>query len=160
MLDLWQEYCEDHHLIMVGPRAENNSGWLASEGDSVREAINQVMAEYTIDKQRIVAHGMDSGGQMAYRLARTSPGLFRGVATVGTVLPVSENQESAIQRTLFFVAAGDKDPLFKLIGESKDKLMAKKIPVVFRTITNWGHQYLSAAMVKELVLWIDSLDRL
>src|SRR5262249_11231254 len=111
MMDLWQGYCEDHHLIMIGPKAENETGWLASESDFVREAMNRVMAEYTIDKQRVVAHGMDSGGQMAYRLALASRGLIRGVATTGAVLPVQDSQEPAGQRLLFFVATGDKDPL-------------------------------------------------
>jgi S1-C subfamily serine protease len=160
MLDLWQDYCEDHHLIMIGPRAENESGWLASEADSVREAISRVMSEYTIDKQRVVAHGMDNGGQMAYRLARTSGTLCRGVATVATALPIQDNPETSALRLLFYIAAGDRDPLAKLIAESKDKLISKKHPVVYRTLTNWGHQYLGPPMVGDLVRWIDSLDRL
>jgi poly(3-hydroxybutyrate) depolymerase len=118
------------------------------------------MAEYTIDKQRVVAHGMDNGGQMAYRLARGSPSVFRGVATVGAVLPITDGQQLSGPRVLYFVAAGDRDPLAKLITESKDKLVAKKQAVVFRQLINWGHQYFGAAMVDELARWIDSLDRL
>jgi len=118
-----------------------------------------VMAEYTIDRQRIVAHGMDSGGQMAFRLGFAARDLIRGVAATGAVLPVKLDQENANQRLSFFVITGDKDPMAKMIAESKDQLIAKKYPVVFRSIPNLGRQYPDTPTIKELVRWIDSLDR-
>jgi S1-C subfamily serine protease/predicted esterase len=159
MIDLWQGYCEDQHLILLAPQAENESGWMASESDFVRDAIRRVAAEYTVDTQRVVAHGMDSGGQMAYRFARASGGLVRGVASVGTVLPASPGPEAVGQRMLFFIFTGGKDPLARLITEGKDALVARKFPVTFRSNPSLGHQYLDSAAVKELALWVESLDR-
>jgi S1-C subfamily serine protease/predicted esterase len=159
MADIWDNFCADNHLIMVGPKAENESGWLASETDFVTETINAVIAEYTIDRQRIVAHGMDSGGQMAFRLGFAARDLIRGVAATGAVLPVKLDGENANQRLSFFVITGDKDPLAKMIAEGKDRLIAKKYPVVFRSIPNLGRQYPDTSTIKELVRWIDSLDR-
>jgi serine protease Do len=155
----WEADCEDHHMIIVAPKAENEIGWLASESDAVRDAINAVAAEYTIDRQRIVAHGMDSGGQMAFRMGFAARDLIRGVATTGAVLPLQPGADPSNQRLSFFVITGDKDPLAKLIIESKDKLAGKKYPVVFRQIANMGHQYPDGTVVSELVRWIDSLDR-
>jgi S1-C subfamily serine protease/predicted esterase len=158
MVDIWEPFCEDQHIILVGPRAENSSGWLASEADYVREAVNAVAAEYTIDKQRVVAHGLGSGGQMAFRLGFAARDLVHGVAPTGAVLPLQPAEDQGTQRLSFFILTGDKDTFAKLITEGKDRLAGKKYPVVFRSIPNLGHQYPEAA-VKELVRWIDSLDR-
>ena len=46
----------------------NETGWLLNESEFVVETIRQVMSEYTIDRQRVVAHGMGQGGQMAFYL--------------------------------------------------------------------------------------------
>ena len=46
------------------------------------------------------------------------------------------------------------------IAESKDKLIERKVPVVYREIRDMGHQYLDEKTLLELVRWIDSLDRL
>ena len=159
MVDTWEAFCSENHIILVGPKAENESGWLASEADFVRETVNAVMAEYTIDRQRVVAHGMDSGGQMAFRLGFTARDLFRGVAAAGAVCPVQPGKEQANLWVSFFVIAGDKDPLAPMIAESKDRLAAQKLSVFFRKVPNLGHQYPDTAVVKELVHWIDTLDR-
>jgi S1-C subfamily serine protease/predicted esterase len=160
MRDIWEGLCEDHHLIWVSPKAENESGWLASEADFVHEAIRSVIAEYTIDQQRIIAHGIDSGGQMAFRLGLTGQDLIRGVAVAGAALPGQVSDTPSNQRLAFFIVNGEKDPVSPLIAESKDKLLARKYPVAYRVIPNMGRQYLDAPTIKELVRWIDALDRL
>jgi S1-C subfamily serine protease len=160
MVDLWETFCEDNHLIMVGPKAQNDTGWLASESDFVREAINTVLGEYTIDRQRVIAHGFASGGQMAYRLGFHDRDVIRGVATVGAALPLDPRENQSSQRLSFFIVTGDKDPLAKAVEQGKDRLQAKKYPVIFRKVANMGHQYPDTATLKELMRWIDSLDRM
>ena len=44
-------------------------------------------------------------------------------------------------------------------AESKDKLVANKFPVIYREIPELGHQYFDAVTLRELIRWIDSLDR-
>ncbi len=160
MVDLWETFCEDNHIIMVGPKAQNDTGWLASESDFVREAINTVLGEYTVDRQRVIAHGFGSGGQMAYRLGFHDRDVIRGVAAAGAVLPLDPRENQSSQRLSFFVVTGDKDPLAKMIEEGKDRLQRRKYPVIFRKVPNMGHQYPDTGTLKELVRWIDSLDRM
>src|SRR5262249_20796378 len=31
--DLWEDYCKDHNIILVGPRSENEAGWIPSEAE-------------------------------------------------------------------------------------------------------------------------------
>jgi S1-C subfamily serine protease/predicted esterase len=159
LAEAWQELCSEYHLILMGPKAENETGWLASEADIVAQLARDVMNEYTIDRQRVVAHGMGVGGQLAFYLGLNSRDLIRGVATVGAVLANQPKDNVASQRLAFFLVAGGKDPLLPAITESSTKLAGHKFPVVYREVADRGHQYLDPDTLLELARWIDSLDR-
>lgn len=156
----WEDYCSSHHVILVMPQSQNERGWLFSESDFVQETARQVMAEYTIDRQRVIAHGMGVGGQMAFYLGFQARDLIRGVATTGAILASQPKENLAAQRLAFFVVAGEKDPIAKQIAETKTKLLGQKFPVVHKEIKEMGHQYLTEDVLIELVRWIDALDRL
>jgi S1-C subfamily serine protease len=158
--DTWEDYCKDNHIILVGPKAENETGWLASEAEFVREAANAVVNTYQIDPRRIVAHGMGQGGQFAFYLGFHDRDFFRGVATTGAALANAPKEKVANQPVSFFVACGSKDPLAKSVADTKTKLTDQKYSVIHREIANMGHQYLDLKTLEELVRWIDSLDRL
>jgi S1-C subfamily serine protease len=159
VLGVWENICSDYHMIVLCPRAESEAGWLGSEMDFVQEAIGNVTSTYTIDRQRIVVHGMGNGGQMAYYLGFNARDLVRGVAPVGAAFtnPVKDNV--ANQRLAFFIAATDKDPLLRAIQETRSKLLERKFPVVYHEIEGKPEQYLDGATLRELVFWVDSLDR-
>lgn len=156
----WEDYCHASHLILVCPQSQNERGWLFSEADSVLEAAREVMGQYTIDRQRVVAHGMGGGGALAFYLAFQARDVVRGVATTGSVNPHQPKENLANQRLSFYVVAGEKDPLVKSIEETKAKLLTQKFPVVYREIRDMGHQYLDEPTLDELIRWVDSLDRL
>jgi S1-C subfamily serine protease/predicted esterase len=156
----WDKICQDMHLILVCPQAQNETGWLRNEGGFITEVIQDLISTYTIDRQRIMTHGWASGGQQAFYLGFQNRELIHGVATTGAVMsgPVPDSVPN--QRLTFFVVAGGKDPIAKAIAETKSKLVDKKLPVVFREIPDMGSQYLDAETLAELARWIDSLDRL
>ena len=156
--DTWDDYCYWNHIILAIPKAENDTGWVASETDIIRQAAKDVLDNYTIDQRRIVAHGMGIGGQMAFYAGFHARDLIRGVATTGAPLvnPPKENLPS--QTLAFFIVAGGKDPLKEAIEESKKQLAARKFPVVFREVPDMGTQYLDEKTLEELIRWIDSLD--
>lgn len=159
MVSFWRDACEEQHIILVGPKSESDSGWLASEAEFVQEAIREVLKDYTIDRQRIVAHGMGTGGQMAFYLGLNARDLIRGVAATGAVLGIAAKDNLPAQRLAFFVVAGGKDPLAKEIAAIPAKLGEKRLPVVFREVAEMGREYLDRRTFDELVRWIDSLDR-
>jgi serine protease Do len=165
--DAWQlRYtCEDYHLILVCPKAESNTGgWSRSESEFVLEAVKAVSDAYTVDKRRVVAHGMDQGGEMAFSLGFRSRGVFRGVATTGTALTGNPRDKTPGQPLSFFVIVGDKDPLLDSVKETNSKLKERKYPVIFREIKNMGRQYIDGRdgidTLEEVARWIDSLDRI
>ncbi|HZT81416.1 MAG TPA: PDZ domain-containing protein [Gemmataceae bacterium] len=157
--DAWEDYCSKNHLILVMPRAEGE-GWVASESDFVLRVLNEVLGQYTVDRRRVVAHGMGIGGQMAFYVGFHARDTIRGVATTGSVLTGQPKEKQADRPLNFFVVAGGKDPLAKAIAETKAKLAEHKYGVIHREIPNMGHQYLDLKTPEELVRWIDSLDRL
>jgi serine protease Do len=161
MVDIWEDFCEDHNLIILGPISENKAGWVATETEGVISDINAVLGQYTIDRQRIVAHGAGIGGQMAYYLGFNARDQIRGVATVGAVLANQPKDLASNQRLQFFIAAGEKDPLVKDITEAKAKLTERKYSVTLKVIKDFGKQYLNEdpKTLKELARWIDALDR-
>jgi poly(3-hydroxybutyrate) depolymerase len=161
LTDTWEDYCQDNHLIIVGPQADNPNGpWQASEADFIQETVQDVLANYTIDRHRVIAHGMGVGGQMAFYLGFHDREVYRGVATTGAALDSHVKERAAGQPLSFFLVAGGKDPLVKAVAESKAKLAENKYPVIYREIPNMGHQYLDLKTLEELVRWIDSLDRI
>jgi serine protease Do len=163
MVDIWDNnYCEEHNLIMIGPISENKNGWVATETEGVISDINAVLGQYTIDRQRIVAHGSGIGGQMAYYLGFNARDQIRGVATVGAVLASQPKDLIANQRLQFIIYAGAKDPIVRDITESKPKLTERKYNVILRILQERGKEYLNEEpkALKELVRWIDSLDRI
>jgi serine protease Do len=159
LAEAWEELCSDRHIILVCPRAESVTGWLASETDAVVGIMREVIDQHTIDRQRVVAHGMGLGGQFAFYLGLNARELIRGVATTGAALASTAKDNVADQRLAFFIVAGGKDPLRPEIAESRDKLLEHKFPVVYREIAGMDVQYLNADTLDELGRWIDSLDR-
>jgi S1-C subfamily serine protease/predicted esterase len=158
--DAWDSFCKDNHIIMVGPKAENETGWIPSESDFIQEAVKAVMDTYTIDRRRVVAHGMGLGGQLAYYLGFHSRTLVRGVATSGAALTGAPKEKVPNQPLSFFLVAGGKDPLKDAIKETKTKLIEYKYSVIHRELPKLGHEYLDVPTLEELVRWIDSLDQI
>jgi S1-C subfamily serine protease/predicted esterase len=156
---IWESYCERDHLIMVGPKAENDSGWVASESEFIAGVARDLMNEYTIDRERVVVHGMGIGGQMAFYLGFNARDIIRGVATTSAVLATQPKDTVPNQRLSFFIVAGSKDPLVKEIAKSQKSLADKKYPVIYREI-EMGKQYLDTKTLDQLARWIDCLDRL
>jgi S1-C subfamily serine protease/dienelactone hydrolase len=160
MVEGWEDFCNDKHIILIGPKAVNETGWLVSEVDFIREAVERVATEYTVDRQRIIVHGMGLGGQLALYMGMHDRDLFRGVAVTGASLTQPAKPNALNQRMAFFIVAGGKDPRIRAILDTKEKLIEQKFPVAFREIPDMGHQYLDDETLQELVRWIDSLDRL
>jgi S1-C subfamily serine protease len=158
--DLWDDYCKDNHIILVGPLNEQDAGWSPTDADLIVEAIRDVLHSYTVDRNRIVAHGSSNGGQMAFNVGFKARDLIRGVAAHSAVL--TEPQDNvASQRLALWITGGDRDPVIKAIGETRNRLVQRHFPVFYREFANRGREYpLDDAAFAELIRWIETLDRL
>ena len=159
MAKFWGDFCEKHNVIIVGPKSRNDD-WVASESEEFSQLLKDLLTEYTIDRQRVIAHGMGVGGQMAFYLGFHLRDLIRGVATTGAALGNPPKDVVPTQPLSFFIVAGERDPLFKEIEQSKVLLEGKKYPVFYRAIPEFGKEYLTVPVMQELQRWMDSLDRI
>ena len=103
---------------------------------------------------------MGVGGEMAFYLAFHNRDLYRAVATTGATLGIPPKERSVTQPLSFYIVAGGKDPLKDLIKNGEKKLADYKYAAIYKEVKDMGQQYMDAATLKELVRWIDSLDRL
>jgi S1-C subfamily serine protease/predicted esterase len=158
-VEQWEDFCRDNHMILLMPLTQADSGWVPSDAAFVAEAMNAVIKDYTVDRQRVVTHGMGIGGQMAIYLGFTERDLVRGVATTGAVVTqvIGSPRE---KRLAFYIAGGAVDPVIKSIAEGRIKLVEKSYPVIYREVPNRGREYLEEPQLRELVRWIDMLDRI
>jgi serine protease Do len=158
-VDQWEDFARDLPMILLMPLTQNDAGWIPSDSTFVAEAMNAVIKEFAVDRQRVVTHGMGVGGQMAIYLGFTERDLVRGVATIGAVVTqvVSSPRD---KRLAFYLAGGAVDPVIKSIAESRVKLVEKSYPVIYREIPNRAREYLEEPQLREVVRWIDMLDRL
>ncbi len=163
LTDLWEDFCSEQRVIMVCPKSEHETGWVASEAEFIQEAARAVIDGYTIDRRRVVTHGMGVGGQMSYYMGFAARDLVRGVATTGAVLTTNPKERVPTQPLSFFLIVGEKDPIKEAVKASQDKLREHRYPTVYRELPEKGHQYFdddSKKTFEELVRWIDSLDRI
>ncbi|MGL6075752.1 MAG: PDZ domain-containing protein [Fimbriiglobus sp.] len=157
---IFADFCEKHHFILVGPKSKNAEGWLPSETEEILQDLRTVIGTYTIDRSRVVAHGMGVGGQMAFYLGFNARDLIRGVATTGAALGTQPKEPVPGQPLAFFIVGGEQDPLIKTIAEAKPRLTEKKYPVIYRQLKDFGKEYLFDTTLEELKLWLDSLDKI
>jgi serine protease Do len=157
---IFGRYCAEHHFILIGPKSKNAEGWLPSETEEVLQELRTVMNEFTIDRKRVIAHGMGVGGQMAYFLGFNARDVFRGVAVTGAVLGTQPKEPVPAQPLSFFIVGGEQDPLIKDIAEAKPRLVEKKYPVLYRQLKDFGKEYLFDVTLEELKLWMDALDKI
>lgn len=156
----WAEYCETNHFILIGPKSQSNTGWVASETEAVINDLSELYKEFTIDRRRVVAHGIGIGGQMAYYLGFNARQHIRGVAASSAALATNPKENVPGEYLSFFIIGGDKDPAINEIRESRPRLVEKRFPVYFRELKDFGKQYLDEKSFAEMQKWLDSLDRI
>lgn len=161
ILSVWKPICNQHHLILMAPKAENAQGWLTSEADQIQIELRALLRQYTIDRQRIVAHGLRQGAQFALYMGFDARELIRGVASVAGSLAQAPKENVPNQRLSFFLVAGDRDPQIEVIRAVPAKLKENHFPLIYHEIPNQGNGYITdLAVFEQLVSWIVGLDRL
>jgi hypothetical protein len=158
LVDRWKEICGGRDLILLAPRSADAARWHASEAKFVRRALEELTKTHKVDAGRIVVHGQQSGGAMAYAVAIGNRDLVRGVATVQTGLPgiSSPLEADPVNRLSFLVAAASLEA--PAIKATISKLRELKHPVATEELGS--DRYLDEQELSRLVDWIDSLDRL
>lgn len=159
----WQEHCDRHDLILVAPRATDAAAaaWQATDVEYLSKVLAAVMGKYSVDRSRIVVHGHQAGGAMAYRLALSNRETVRGVAVVDAPLPRLRRApaNNPTERVAFYSARATKSRFARRIDRGVKQLRDARFPVTTRDLGD-EVRYLNADELSELVRWIDTLDRI
>jgi serine protease Do len=159
MKKIWEDYCDAANFIIIAPKSKGQQ-WASTETEDVILTVREALKPYTIDPARVVVHGMGIGGSMGLYMAFNARDFVRGVAVSGAPLAGNAKDNLPNQPLSFFLIAGDKDPLLKEIQDTTTKLKAKKFPLIYREIADFGKQYIDQKTLDELTVWLDSMDRI
>ncbi|MCA9054572.1 MAG: PDZ domain-containing protein, partial [Planctomycetaceae bacterium] len=156
----WQQHCDRRGMILVAPKAADLSGWTAGETEVVRELVEQVQRDYTIDPQRISVHGFAEGGRFAWDVAFKYRDLFRGVITASAPLREAPPDNDPDFRVQMCVVGGANDPRRGRIEKSVEVLRDAKFPTRLIVVEETAADYPPESTVEELARWLDVLDRI
>jgi len=159
-VERWKKLCPLKDLIVVAPKSNEAQKWQKTELKFIRQVLDDVMANYHIDRTRIVVHGQEAGASMAYLFAFENRDAVRACAAVDGPIPagVKAPPNEPIFRQAFYSAQAAKAPAAPQIQAGIKALQGEKYPVVVKQLAEAG-KYLSGGELVDMVRWIDSLDR-
>ncbi len=127
--------------------------------EAVRRFLDAALRIYPIDPKRLVLLGFSQGGVMAYHLALHQPERFAGLMALSSWLPQDladgVPKSEGLSRLPTLVIHGSDDPMIPVgrAHESRDRLLALGVPVVFREY-GMGHEIRPEAL-REMIGWLE-----
>ncbi len=155
LVERWKGSCDRDDLILLAPRSAKAAQWQASDVDAIVRAVVEIRKDYTIDAQRVVAVGSQSGGGLAFRLAYTQREHIRGVAVCNSpILGPPPDNDPEQRLSLLIATAKQPDATAAL-----DVLRKAKFPVV---TLDQGEKprFFSNDELSAVLRWLDALDRI
>jgi serine protease Do len=161
LVELWKPLCEAHGFILLAPQSADKAGWKPTEVRFVRKMVDDVRRRYTIDPTRLVAHGHQGGGALAYVLGFTSPDEVKAMAVVDAPLPrgVNPPETEPTRRQALYTTLATKSEFAPAVEAGIERLREARYPLTVKSVGEQG-RYLTAEELTELVRWFDTLDRL
>ncbi|MEX0818383.1 MAG: PDZ domain-containing protein, partial [Pirellulaceae bacterium] len=87
LLSRWRDLCEANDLILLAPQPLDTNRWTPVEVEFIQKTLDLIVGKYNIDKSRIVLHGQQAGGALAYLFAFRHREIARAVVAVDAAMP-------------------------------------------------------------------------
>ena len=155
-LKLWRSACEERGLILAGLLADGS--WSGADGPLVKGLIEQLMAKYPIDPQRVVILGEQEGGEFGLLAALKLKDIIRAGIAIDSGLGLAPPENDVGKRQQFVILPRAGSSRLRATKNTLKNFAAKKIPTLELSAPEGDG--LDEATVKQLVLWIDALDRI
>jgi serine protease Do len=157
----WRGICDRDSLLLVVPDSAESGGWERTELEFLRRLLERVVAQYKVDRRRVVVFGQQRGGAMAWLFGLSNREMLRGIATSASALPrqirVPPN-EPAQRLAVFASIPPGKDAAALQIADGLQKVSEAGYAVTTASAA-WGSGLPTQAQRDELARWIDTLDR-
>jgi serine protease Do len=161
IIEQWKDLCEKHDLIVLAPQSADPARWLPTEIDFIRKSYDDLAGKYAVDPQRVIVHGHEAGGAMAFLTAFAHREVVRGVAGVDAAVPgrVVPLANDPLQRLAVYMTKPAKGRLTERVEQNAAQLRKMGYPVTVHDVMEES-RYLRHDELQELARWIDTLDRL
>ena len=160
-LKAWKSQCEERGIILLAPKCQvSQLGWQPNEIEFIKDLTDEFLKTYSIDRRRVVLHGMGAGGNMAYVLALQHRELYRGLLVIQTPSKVPPPDHEPDFRLQYFLVEQEKSPTAKALKATADSLKKLKFPVSYRVLNSAPGSYPTPTESTEFGRWIDLLDRI
>eukprot|EP00913_Durusdinium_trenchii_P023376 g21954.t1 len=156
----WKLLCDRWNIIIIAPKGAKLGGWTPNEAEFVKDSVDNLTDDYSVDPSRVFVHSFGDAGTFAFQVAFKYRELIRGVCPVGAALrtrPVENNPEFRLQ---FHFVCGEKDPLSRPVQAAVAGLRKLKFPVSSTIVKNKEHEYPDGPTLDEIARWADCLDRI
>jgi serine protease Do len=86
LVELWKPMCDEHDFILLAPESSDPAQWRPHDVRIVRRLLDEIIKTYQVDLARVVVHGHEGGGSLAYLLGLSNPDVLRAIAVVDAPL--------------------------------------------------------------------------
>ncbi len=155
-LGLWRSACEERGLIIAGLLADGE--WSGGDGPIFKAMVDRLMAKYPIDRKRVVVMGEQEGGEFALIAALKLKDDLRAAIGIDAGLAALPPDNEVGLRQMFTILPRAGSSHFRATQNTLKNFRTRKIPTLELAAPEGDG--LDEFTVKQLVLWIDSLDRI
>lgn len=158
----WKSICEQRGIIIVGPTAQDVIRWNRDESEFVKEIVESMQTQYSIDPKRIFLLTHSDGSDFAFHLAFKYRELFRGIAvSESSIKSIPPETDPDFPLSIYF-ALNAKNPFNQFLQPQIKTIRKMNYPTVFQLIKNQNQagEYLDKPHLEEIGRWADSLDRI
>jgi hypothetical protein len=155
----WKPLCERFDLMLLAPKSGDPAKWEPGEIALVQKLLDKVKSTYTVDPARVVLHGHEGGGTMAYMVTFRNREPIRAVAAIDATPVGRPPDNDPLHRLAIYTTTAKKSTHARDVEQAVTQFRDMKIPV---TVKDLGEdaRYLDADELAELARWIDMLDRI
>ncbi len=159
LLARWKPLCDRHDLILVAPKSADGNRWNIGDLALVDRLLTEVAVTYRVDPARVVVHGYQGGGSLAFSAAAQNPDAIRAIAAVEAAPSIAPPENDPLHRLAVYLGRADKSERARAIEAAVAEFRKMKLPI---TVKNLGDtpRYLNDEELAELARWIDMLDRI
>lgn len=162
ILKSWKSICEQRGIIIIGPTAQDVIRWNRDESEFVKEVVESMLAQYSIDPKRIFLISHTDGSDFAFHLVFKYRELFRGIAvSESSIKNKPPETDPDFPLSIYFVLNA-QNPFNQFLQPQIEIIRKMNYPTVFQMIKskNQAGQYLDKPSLEEIGRWADSLDRI
>lgn len=141
--------------ILCLPASENPQGYSEDDMKRIVEIAREVLATYSIDRDRVYVSGHSAGGFVTCHLCSDHPEIFTAGAPVSGCL-VTPDMARKMPKTPFRVVSGGKDFNHDQSKKSVEDMKKEGMEVVFDEPPDWAHNPPAEAW-KDQFEWMESL---